>query len=184
MITLFLGCDSSDSVDPQNDPNWIHVSDIGVHFSPKSGIDDLIIFKIAEAKTTLDIAIYDLTNSSIANAVVAAKNRGVAVRVYIEDNSLPSELNCIEILELGDIEIKRSNPEEWVPRAKPEERVESFLAIMHNKFIVIDQKVVITGSYNFTGNAEKNNRENVLVIPNTIIAEQYQEQFNYYWTNP
>jgi phosphatidylserine/phosphatidylglycerophosphate/cardiolipin synthase-like enzyme len=55
---------------------------------------------------------------------------------------------------------------------------------MHNKFIVIDEDTIMTGSYNFTTNAEENNRENLIIIPNKIVAQKYYKQFNIYWDNP
>jgi phosphatidylserine/phosphatidylglycerophosphate/cardiolipin synthase-like enzyme len=46
-------------------------------------------------------------------------------------------------------------------------------AIAHNKIIIIDGRVVITGSFNFTKQAEQNNAENLLVIRDPTIANRY-----------
>jgi len=46
-------------------------------------------------------------------------------------------------------------------------------AIAHNKVIVIDENIVITGSFNFTKAAESNNAENILVIRDPTLAEKY-----------
>jgi phosphatidylserine/phosphatidylglycerophosphate/cardiolipin synthase-like enzyme len=48
---------------------------------------------------------------------------------------------------------------------------------MHHKIIVIDRKVVITGSYNFSASAETRNDENLIVIYSPTIAEQYLAEF-------
>jgi phosphatidylserine/phosphatidylglycerophosphate/cardiolipin synthase-like enzyme len=48
---------------------------------------------------------------------------------------------------------------------------------MHHKVIIIDRRVVITGSYNFTGRAEEVNDENVLIIDHPGIAEAYMAEF-------
>jgi phosphatidylserine/phosphatidylglycerophosphate/cardiolipin synthase-like enzyme len=48
---------------------------------------------------------------------------------------------------------------------------------MHNKVMIMDDKVVITGSYNFSENAEAND-ENMLVMESTAVAKAYDEYFN------
>jgi len=48
--------------------------------------------------------------------------------------------------------------------------------LMHNKVIVVDQEIVLTGSYNFTKNATKRNAENLIVIKNKTIALEYQKE--------
>ncbi len=45
---------------------------------------------------------------------------------------------------------------------------------MHNKYAIIDQKIVITGSFNWTQKAVEMNRENILIIQNEEIAKQYK----------
>jgi competence ComEA-like helix-hairpin-helix protein len=54
---------------------------------------------------------------------------------------------------------------------------------MHNKFAVIDNKMVITGSYNWTASAGERNNENLLVIDDKNIIKEYQNQFNILWNN-
>ncbi len=49
--------------------------------------------------------------------------------------------------------------------------------LMHHKVIIIDGKLVITGSYNFSYNAEHNNDENTLIIHNQNLAGQYLAEF-------
>lgn len=53
--------------------------------------------------------------------------------------------------------------------------------LMHNKFCVIDDKILITGSYNWTKKAAAANIENIIVIDNEVSALDYSEQFNNYW---
>jgi phosphatidylserine/phosphatidylglycerophosphate/cardiolipin synthase-like enzyme len=52
-------------------------------------------------------------------------------------------------------------------------RIDAKHAIAHNKIIIVDGAVVVTGSFNFTKNAEENNAENLLVIRDATLAEQY-----------
>ena len=48
---------------------------------------------------------------------------------------------------------------------------------MHHKVIVVDERLVMTGSYNFSANAEKRNDENLVVLHNPGIARRFVEEF-------
>ena len=52
---------------------------------------------------------------------------------------------------------------------------------MHNKFAIIDCKIVITGSYNWTSKATYSNQENVVIIENPFVVKQYMAQFENLW---
>ncbi len=52
---------------------------------------------------------------------------------------------------------------------------------MHHKFAVIDGAVVITGSFNWTAQAVKNNQENILFLENEKVAKLYKDEFERLW---
>jgi cardiolipin hydrolase len=52
---------------------------------------------------------------------------------------------------------------------------------MHDKFAVIDESVVITGSFNWTTQAVRNNQENILFLENKSLAANYLSEFNKLW---
>jgi phosphatidylserine/phosphatidylglycerophosphate/cardiolipin synthase-like enzyme len=52
---------------------------------------------------------------------------------------------------------------------------------MHNKFVVIDGKILMTGSVNYTGNGFDENNENMVVISGIKISQKYQTQFLKLW---
>ena len=54
--------------------------------------------------------------------------------------------------------------------------------LMHNKFVVIDDHVVLTGSFNWTISADKKNAENLLSITDKDIAQKYAKQFKHLWS--
>ena len=53
---------------------------------------------------------------------------------------------------------------------------------MHNKLIIVDERIVITGSLNFSTNAEESNDENVIIIENPDVAKLYLQDFDRIWT--
>ncbi len=179
LLSIFIfSCNNSTDQAKENDENWINTNDIQVYFSPNQNIDLIMIKEIEKAKTKISVAIYDITNKKITDALINAHKKGISIRLYTDkiiNNDYEQPL--LDDLEANNIEVKVANPENW-------SNVQAYRAIMHNKFIVIDEDIVITGSYNFTTNAEENNRENLIIIPNKIIAKKYYEQFNIYWDNP
>jgi cardiolipin hydrolase len=54
---------------------------------------------------------------------------------------------------------------------------------MHHKYAVIDEAVVVTGSFNWTTQAVKNNNENVLFIENDFVAKEYSNNFENMWNS-
>ena len=52
---------------------------------------------------------------------------------------------------------------------------------MHNKVVLVDGRYVITGSLNFSTNAETSNDENVIIIDNPEIAARYMAEFDRVW---
>ncbi len=52
---------------------------------------------------------------------------------------------------------------------------------MHHKFAILDEAVVITGSFNWTTQAVKNNQENILFFENEKIAKSYTDEYNRLW---
>jgi competence ComEA-like helix-hairpin-helix protein len=111
---------------------------------------------------------YTFTDREIAQAVIRARDRGVDIKIYLDR----SQVNA-----------KYSRSRYFVNNAIEGIRISSNNYIMHNKFAVIDNKIVITGSYNWTASAGERNDENLLVIDDKNIIEKYQNQFNNLWNN-
>ncbi|MEM8862133.1 MAG: phospholipase D-like domain-containing protein [Chloroflexota bacterium] len=121
---------------------------------------------INSAQSTIDLAIYDFNRDSIRDALIAAHNRGVQVRVVTDDEArehIASYIPYYAALESAGIAIVDDD------RAND---------IMHNKAFVIDELVVWTGSTNQTDNGYTKNHNNSIVITDTAIAELYTTEFN------
>ncbi len=146
---------------------------INVFFSQTSGnyhngggIDDLLIESIDHAKEEILIAIYALTNDRIRDAIVKAYERGVRVQLFTDDGALFSD--DIKYLTQKGIIVKSD---------------EDPSALMHDKFTVIDNKIVWTGSCNYTYYAFYRNNENLVKITGTKIAEVYRKEFQEMWND-
>jgi len=140
-------------------------ADSKVYFSPNGGCQDAVVSEINKAKISIDVAMYSFTSREIAQALVEAKSRKVKVRVVLDKGQkLEGYSKSRYLIEKG-FEVKYHNGD----------------GLMHNKFAVIDDKILITGSFNWTAGAEHKNEENLLIITDKDLIKKYEDRFEYLW---
>lgn len=133
-----------------------------VFFSPRGGCTAAIVNEISSAKESIKVQAYGFSSQPIAQALIASKSRGVVV-VVILDRSNNSA---------------RYSQAQAVSQAGIETRIDSEHTIAHNKVIIIDSLIVITGSFNFSDNAENKNAENLVIIRNKSATKKYTENWS------
>ena len=138
---------------------------VTVLFSPEDECGRHILEHIDGAEHSMELAIYHITSRPLAQAIVRAKKRGVIVRVYVDGENANEQYSKVNYLKRSGISLK----------------VEKGVGLMHNKFCIIDDAIVITGSYNWTNSADLKNDENVLIINSDKVARKYRVQFEKYW---
>ena len=138
---------------------------IKVLFSPQDNCAQEIISAINNARNYVYVAMYYFTSRPIAQAIVDASGRGVDVKVCMDGSEPQYEYSKGVYLENKNIPIK----------------IITGKGIMHNKFCVIDDRVVVTGSFNWTARADLENDENLLIIHSDEIARRYKEEFERLW---
>lgn len=136
--------------------------------SPNGGIEGVIIRAINAAKSTIDLSMFTFYSKSIAEALLQAKDRGVAVRVVL-DASQAKMMKLDEWFAYYGFDVKLL--------AGPDPHGPWMFEKNHNKFIIVDGRLVATGSYNYTSNAENNNFENVGFILQPLIAAFFNAFF-------
>jgi phosphatidylserine/phosphatidylglycerophosphate/cardiolipin synthase-like enzyme len=131
---------------------------IKVYFSPRGGAAEAIIKQIDAAKTSVFVQAYSFDYLPIAKALVAAKQRNVGVSVLLDREKTSEEKSAaVNLLVNSQVPV----------------RLDGAHHTAHNKTILIDDEVVITGSFNFTKHSEQDNAENVLVIRDKGLAAKY-----------
>ena len=140
-------------------------ADTQVYFSPNGGCQDTIISEIGKASKTIDIAMYYLTSREIAQELVKAKDRNVKVRVVLDQSQETQAYSKSRYL------IKRGFEVKYYAGS----------GLMHNKFAIIDSKVLITGSFNWTPTADQKNEENLLIMTDKELIKKYEDSFKYLW---
>ena len=123
------------------------------------GPDGPLADAIDSARLSVDVAIYSLSLNSIRDALLRAHDRGVQVRMVMESDNLdrsdPQKLKDAGIPILGD---RREG-------------------LMHDKFVVIDNSEVWTGSMNFTDSGAYADNNNLIRIRSVKMAENYTKEF-------
>ncbi|MFH1408967.1 MAG: phospholipase D family protein [Nanoarchaeota archaeon] len=134
---------------------------IQVYFSPDGGCTDAINKALGQARQEILVQAYSFTSTPIAKALLDAHKRGVTVQVILDKSQKTQKYSSATFL-------KNS-------------RIRTFIddkhAIAHNKIMIIDREIVITGSFNFTKAAEEKNAENVLIIRDKDLAKVYIENW-------
>jgi len=138
-----------------------------VFFSLYDNPQKEIIKNINQAEAFINIAMYIFTDREIAIPLVKACERGVKVRLYLDKEQVDYKYSQSRFLVQKGIKT----------------RISTNNYIMHNKFAIIDNRILLTGSYNWTFSANNRNDENLMVIDDPELIEIFQNQFVNLWTN-
>jgi len=147
LTTLATGCNVQTASMPP----------VEVYFSPKGGCTEAVVRELNAAQQTVFIQAYSFTSKDIAAAMLQAQKRGVVVHVILDKSNLTENYSDADFIAHSGMSVL----------------IDSKHAIAHNKIMIIDGQVVITGSFNFTTQAERSNAENLLVIRDRGLAERY-----------
>jgi phosphatidylserine/phosphatidylglycerophosphate/cardiolipin synthase-like enzyme len=142
------------------DPVASSTGTYAVRFSPNGGCTDAVVGSIKTARKTIRMQAYSFTNRRIAEALEEAQAHGVDVRVIADKGQITAHHSMVQGLHVGDVAYDHAH------------------AIAHNKVILIDDDVVITGSFNFTEAAERSNAENLLIVRDAALARAYHENWD------
>ena len=138
-----------------------------VYFSLSDNPQKEIIKNINQAEAFINIAMYIFTDREIALPLIKARERGVKVRLYLDKDQVEYKYSQSRFLVQKGIKT----------------RISTNNYIMHNKFTIIDNRILLTGSYNWTFSANNRNDENLMAIDDPEIIEIFQNQFVNLWTN-
>ncbi|MDY7032923.1 MAG: phospholipase D family protein [Thermodesulfobacteriota bacterium] len=148
---------------------------IEVYFSPQGRCEKAIIQEIENAKDSIHIAMFHFTNGRIARALTKASKKGIDVKVILDKEKASGSYSKSKFLLNKGLHIQFR---EGIQRRGRDNKI----GLMHNKFVIIDGKIVITGSYNWTASAELWNYENLLIIWSAKIAKLFEMEFMRLWT--
>ena len=141
--------------------------DVKNYFSPDDGVLSAFAPVVDSAQESIYFLAFSFTSNELGDIVRAKDAAGLNVRGVMEDE-----------------QVKSNQGTEYDPflQAGLEVRVDGNAGQMHHKVFIIDEKIVVLGSYNFSQSAETRNDENVLIIYNAAIAQQFMQEFERIWS--
>jgi phosphatidylserine/phosphatidylglycerophosphate/cardiolipin synthase-like enzyme len=136
---------------------------IEVYFSPHDGISGRLNDLISGAQSSIDFLAYSFTLDNLAQAMKSRAAAGVRVRGVFDTSQIESNGSASEFYFLED--------------AGLDVRHDGIHGLMHHKVIIIDKKIVIFGSNNFSRNADQVNDENMVILYSPELAAQFLAEF-------
>lgn len=161
---MFVDDKFGDAIVPET-PNpkiTIEGTDIETYFSPDDGVQNRVVELVNAAQESIYFMAFSFTSDPIGEAVRARARNGVTVAGVLDDEQVKSNIGTeFDPFRQAGLDVYRDGN----------------AGQMHHKVIIIDESIVILGSYNFTNAAEIRNDETLLVIFNQQIAAQFIEEF-------
>lgn len=154
-MTLFTGADAA-------------ASSIDAGFSPEGSAQQLVLRTLDDARVSIRLMGYSFTSPDVVKSLIAAKRRGVDVRVVVDDKGNRSKASQAAI----DVVVNAGIPLRTISQYK----------IMHDKVIITDGQNVELGSFNYTRSAAESNSENALVVRDLpALAQTYLAHWQTRW---
>jgi phosphatidylserine/phosphatidylglycerophosphate/cardiolipin synthase-like enzyme len=138
---------------------------VRVLFAAEDEVMSQLVSLVEGAKSSIYFMAFSFTHNDLGDALLARADAGVDVRGIFETRGSETEYSELPVLYCARLPVRQDgNP-----------------GALHHKVLVIDEKILVTGSFNFSNNADESNDENVVVITNGDIAAQYLQEFERRW---
>lgn len=150
-------------------------------FSPQDNIKETVIGLIKSEKEKICVASYTLTDQDIAKALIKAKKRGMQVELIVDKCYQSDKFSKVALIAQKGIPVFVFQPMSKdnfcdVKKAKA-------YGLMHNKFLIFynnleGKKILMTGSFNLTRSANEYNKENIVILENKEIIQDFDKEFS------
>ncbi len=134
---------------------------IETYFCPEDWCANKLIAAINNAERSIFFMAFSFTHKDIGDTLIELQKRGLEVKGVFEKNQLSNYSVYFDFLKNGLLD----------------SRIDTNPKLMHNKVFIIDEKIVATGSFNPSKNADTKNDENLIIIHDEAIAKKYLEEF-------
>ncbi len=142
-----------------------------VVFTRMGSIAEVIERLVRGSKTSVDAALYRFNSQRLARVLDEVRRRGVRIRLIIDRNKYEESMATRRLLMNGDFRFRLAYGRDGAGSK------------MHHKFVLLDEKVVLTGSYNWTFASEQRNYENLLILREPKMVDVYLPEFEALWSD-
>lgn len=137
-----------------------------VCFSPDEPCDIKLLKFLESAQKSIDIAIYDINLDSLAHQILVLSKK-IPVRVVVDKRQTKERNSVVPMLLKAGANVRYGHQR----------------GIMHNKFVIVDGRMIETGSFNYTNHAARANNENQVYLATPTIVTRYQKRFEEIWAD-
>ncbi len=134
-------------------------------FTPRHDGAARIVRLFGEARRSVDVCVFTITDDRISTAMIEAHRRGVRVRVITDNEKRLDPGSDIQFLKQAGLAVRQDNTEFH----------------MHHKFALFDADVLLTGSYNWTRSAALHNEENFVLTSEARLVRDFGGLFEELW---
>ena len=142
----------------------------GAIFSRTASVAEFIEQSVRHSTRSLDAALYRLNNLRLVEALAKQGESGARIRLILDRGKYESDPVTRGVLAKYRLPFRLLHGREGDGSK------------MHHKFAILDARIVLTGSYNWTTESEQENYENVIVLREPIQVQQYREEFEALWS--
>lgn len=135
------------------------------YFSPGNDCENAIISAIRKAKSTIKICVFTISENEISEALIRAHKRGINIKIITDNDKINDTGSDIR----------------WLLDEGLTIRIDEATSHMHHKFCIVDKKILLTGSYNWTKSAADRNQENILITYDPKSVKLYLREFEQLW---
>jgi len=141
--------------------------EVDVYFSPNGGLAQAIAAEIDAAKISIDVMSFTISEPKICAAICRANDRGIRTRLIVNSTQEASRSSrAASLYDYGIIV-----------------RTDKRHSRMHNKVVIIDARIVCTGSANHSKSGDKSNAENLVIIRCVDVAATFTANFMHHWNH-
>lgn len=140
-------------------------------FGRERSIAEVIESQLALSQNSIDAALHRLNSQRLARALVDARERGVDIRLVIDRSKYEKSQATRKLLSACEFPFRLACGRDGTGSK------------MHHKFALLDHRLVITGSYNWTFASESRNHENILLLRERGLVDTFRQEFEALWTN-
>jgi len=135
---------------------------IDVFFSPDDGALAALVPVLESARESIYFLAYSFTSNQLGEIVRQKAEADVTVAGVMDDEQVRSNQGTeFDPFRQADLDV----------------RLDGIDGLLHHKVFIVDEKIVVMGSYNFSQSAEERNDENLLIIYDPVIAQQFISEF-------
>lgn len=142
----------------------INEKEVEAYFCPEDWCANKLIYALQDATESIYFMTFSFTHDDVGEQVLERASNGVEVRGVFEKSQNNKYLEREKFLDAG-LDVR------W----------DGNKANMHHKVFIIDNRTVVTGSFNPSNNGDKRNDENLLIIHDPVVAMKYVEEFERVW---